>query len=130
MALICSKLLGCCNQSDLLAVSDKDGAFAGGDKDGAVLTVIDVEVGGDIEDKILAIFAVFDIVLLLFDRIYLLDFEGLILIDESIIVRIVFLLYCLWLQNICLEGWLLFNNYLRFMFENRDYLVYFLAFNL
>ena len=45
-------------------------------------------------------FAIVDIVLLLLDRIYLLHLELLCLVLEAIVVRVVFLFYCLWLQNI------------------------------
>lgn len=67
MAFVCSKLLGGCNQNNSLAVTNKDGAFAGCNEDGAVFAVVDVEVGGDVKDEILAIFAVINIVLLLLD---------------------------------------------------------------
>ena len=93
MALIGPKLLGGCNQDHPLAVSNEDGALARRDKDGAILAVIDVEVGSDVEDEETAILAIFNVVLLLLNRVYNLDLEGGGLLDEAVIIRVVFLLH-------------------------------------
>lgn len=93
MALIGPKLLGGCNQDHSFAVPNKDGALARRDKDGAILAVIDVEVGSDIEDEETAILAIFNVVLLLLNRVYNLDLEGGGLLDEAVIIRVVFLLH-------------------------------------
>ena len=93
MALIGPKLLGSCNQDHLLPVPNEDGALTRRDKDAAILAVIDVEVGSDIEDEETAILAIFNVVLLLLDRVYNLDLEGGGLLDEAVIIRVVFLLH-------------------------------------
>lgn len=93
MTLIGPKLLGGCNQNHSFAVPYEDGTLAGCDEDSAILAVIDVEIGSDVEDEKLAIFAVFNVVLLLLDRVYRFDLEGRCLLDEAVIIRIVFLLH-------------------------------------
>lgn len=67
MTLISPKLLGGSNEDHPFAVSNEDGALTWSNKDGAILTVIDVEVGSDVKDKVLAVFAILNVVLLLLD---------------------------------------------------------------
>lgn len=95
MALIGPKLLGGCNQNHSFAVPYEDGTLTGCNKNGAILAVIDVEIGSDVEDEKLAILAIFNVVLLLLNRVYRFDLEGRGLLDEAVIIRVVFLLDCL-----------------------------------
>ena len=67
MALICSKLTSDSNNSEFLAIPDKNSALARRQKDKAVLAVVNIHIGSDIENKVKGIFAIVDIVLLLFD---------------------------------------------------------------
>lgn len=69
MTLISPKLLGSCYQNHSFAIPNEDGALAGCDKDGAVLTVINVEVSSDVEDEEVTVFAILNIVLLLLDGV-------------------------------------------------------------
>jgi hypothetical protein len=110
MALIGPKLPRYSDYGQLFAVSDKNGAFAGCDKDSAILAVVDVNIGSNIENKITAIFAVVDVVLLLLDGVDFLDLKGICLILEAVVVRIVLFLYCFWLQNVGVKlGWLFYR---------------------
>lgn len=88
MSLISSKLFGCGYHYQIFTISYENSAFAGGNKDEAVLSIIDIQIGGDIEDEEGAVFAVIDIELLLFDRIYLFDPEGLGFVEEAVVVRV------------------------------------------
>ena len=92
MALVRSELSGGGHNDHVLAVADEDGAFAGCNEDEAVFGVIDVEVGGYVENEKITIFALIDVILLLFDGIYLFDFERALLVHELVVVRVVFLL--------------------------------------
>ena len=67
MTLVCSKLPCDGNYSELFAISNEDSALNRSKKDEAILAVIDIDISCDIKDKIGAIFAVIDIVLLFFD---------------------------------------------------------------
>lgn len=75
MALIRPELFSGCDQGDSFAISNEDGAFAGRYEDGAVLAVVDVEIGGDVEDEVCAMPASVDVVLLLFNRVHCLHLE-------------------------------------------------------
>ncbi len=96
MALVCSELFGGGDDAHIFTVSDKDGALAGCYEDEAIFAVINVDIGGDIKDKKLAIIAFIDIELLLFDGIYFFNFEGLVLIEKSIVIGIIFFFNCFW----------------------------------
>ena len=67
MTLVCSKLLGGSYYHYIFAASNKDSALAWSNKDETVLSVINIDVGGYVEDEELAIFAIIDVILLLFD---------------------------------------------------------------
>lgn len=106
MALISPKLLSRSNNSKSLATSYKNCAFARCNKDSTIISIIDVEISSDVEDKVLWIFAVIYIILLLFNRINLFYFEAINFIFISIVIWIIFLLHCFRLQNIGLKRWL------------------------
>ena len=119
MTLICSKLTCDGNNGHFFAISNEDSALNRSEKDEAVLAVINIDVSCDIKDKVGAIFAVIDIILLFFDWIDFFNFEGSNFIFETIIVRVVFLFSYFWFQNICLKFWRLFNLFLRLLFWNQ-----------
>lgn len=125
VALVGSKLLGGSNNGQSFAVPNEDCALARSDEDSAVFRVIDVEVGSDIEDEVLAILAIIYIVLLLFDGVDLFYLEAIGLVFISIIVRVVFLLHCLRLQDISLEGRP--HGFLNWLLYQRDFLSNFLG---
>jgi len=75
MALKSSELFGCCNKSNSFAISNKDSTLAWGYKDDTIFTVINVNIGCNIKNKILAFFTVLNIILLLFNRIYLFNLK-------------------------------------------------------
>jgi hypothetical protein len=100
VALKCSKLLCRRDESDVFAISNEDSGFTGRNKNGAILTIVDVEIGGDIEDEEGAIRTPVNIVLLLLNGIDGLHLELPILFEVSIVVRIVLLFYCLRLENV------------------------------
>lgn len=118
MYLIGPELLGGSHNNQIFAVPDEDSTLAGRDEDEAILGIIDVEVGSDIEDEVEAVLAVIDIELLLFDGVDLLDPEGLSLVDEAIIVGVYFFLYGFGFEDVCME--------FRFLF---DYLLHLLDFD-
>jgi len=116
MALISSKLFSSSNNYQSFTISYKDCALARSNKDSAIFCVIYVKIGSYIKDEVLGILTVIYIVLLLFDRIDLFNFEAINLIFISIVIRVVFLFHCFRFQNISLKRWLygLFN---RFLYE-------------
>ena len=67
MTLIGSKLTCDGNNGHFLAISNEDSALNRSEKDETVLAVINIDVSCDIKDKIGAIFAIIDIILLFFD---------------------------------------------------------------
>jgi hypothetical protein len=115
MALIGPELFGGSNQYHSLAIPDENGALARRYEDRASFTVIDVEIGGDVEDEEVAIFAVVDVVLLLLNRVDFLHLEGTTLVDEAVVVGVVLLLHCLGLQHVCLEDGLLLDDHGRLL---------------
>jgi len=52
MTLICSELPRNSHNSHLLAIPDKNSTLTWSNKDEAVLAIIDIDVGCDIEDEI------------------------------------------------------------------------------
>lgn len=109
MQFIGSELFSGCYNNQIFAVPDKNSTLAWGNEDEAVLSIIDVQVGSDIEDEIKTVFAVIDIELLLFDWVDLLHFKGLSLVDEAIIVGVYFFLYCFRFEDVSVKFWFLFD---------------------
>lgn len=93
-----------CDEGDIFAISDEDGRLARGDKDGAVVAIVDVEIGGDIEDEEAAIRAAVDVVLLFLDGIDGLHLELPVFFEVSIVVGIVLLFYGFRLEDVCRKG--------------------------
>ena len=113
VTLICSKLTSNSSNSHSFTISYEDSALAWSYEKETIFTVINIDIGCDIEDKICTSFAVIDIILLLLDRIYLFNFKSIILIFKAIIIRIIFLFCYLWFQYICLKFRYLFHFLLR-----------------
>lgn len=67
MTIVSSKLLSCSNQVHSIAIPYENGALAWGNKYGAILAIIYVEISSNVEDKVLTMLAILNIVLLLFD---------------------------------------------------------------
>jgi hypothetical protein len=105
MALVCSELLGHCNYVDILAAPHEDSRLHWAQEDETVLGIVNVDIGCDIEDEVDTVLAVINIVLLLFDWIDLLHLEAVNLIYEPVVVRVIFLLGGLGLQNKIAELW-------------------------
>ena len=104
MTLKGSKLLGGCNQGHIRAIPDKDSTLARSYVDEASRAIIYIEVGSDIKNKILTICTIFNVVLLLLDRVYLLDFKGRIFIDKSIVIRVVLFLWRFGFEDVGVKG--------------------------
>jgi len=96
MAFIGSELSSYSNDGELLTISDENGAFAGCNEDCAVLAVVNVYIGRDVEDKIAAVFAIVDVVLLLFYRVNFFNLEGVGLVFEAVVVRVILFLDSFW----------------------------------
>ena len=92
MALISSELSSCCNYVHIFAIPYKNGTLARSYINKASFWVIDVEISGDIKDEEETVLASINVELLFLDWIDFLDFEGIFLIDKSIIIWIEFFL--------------------------------------
>lgn len=99
MAFVSSKLFGDCHHGYVLAIPDEDSWLAWCHEDEAVLWIINVKVGSDIEDEVYAIFAIVDIKLLLFYWIYFLYLESRALIFKTVIIWVILLARCFRLQD-------------------------------
>lgn len=88
VTIIRSKLPHNPYNNQVAAASGENATLTGRRKDKAVLTVIDVDVGSDIEDKVSTVFTSIDIKLLTFDGIDGLDLELVLLLFEEIVLRI------------------------------------------
>lgn len=94
MTVIRSKLSNNANNNHILTTPHKDTTFTGGSKNKTVLTVINIDICGDIEDKISPIFASINIELLPLYRVDRLDPELIFLLFEVVILWVeCFLLY-------------------------------------
>lgn len=111
MALIGSELSSDSYDGELPTISDKDSAFAWSNKDSEVLAIINIHIGCDIKDKITTVFTVIDVVLLFFDRVYFLDFKGIGLVFEAIVIRVVFFLDSFRFEDVGVEFWRLLNRF-------------------
>ena len=119
MALISSKLSSGCHNDHVLTISYEYGTFTGSHKNKTVFGVIDVKVGCDVENEKIAVFTLIDVVLLLFDGIYLFNFEGTFLVHKLIIIWVIFFLYRLfWLQNVRMVNFFFFHFHFRYLFLN------------
>ena len=96
MTFVSSELFGDSYHSHIFAISDKNGGLTRGHKNEAVIGVIDVKIGCDVEDEISTIVAIVDIKLLLLNRINLFYFKTHILAFEAVVVRIVLFLWSFW----------------------------------
>ena len=67
MAFVCSELFAGCHDMHVFAVPDENRSLAWRNENEATLAVINIDCSGDIEDKITASKAAFNIVLLLFN---------------------------------------------------------------
>ena len=105
--------------NQVAAASGENATLTGRRKDKAVLAIIDVDVGGDIEDKVGTVFTSIDIKLLAFDGIDGLDLELVLLLFEVIVLRIEGFLFCLRRQDVVLRlGWFL-HRWLHFWLHFR-----------
>lgn len=95
MTFVSSELFGDGYHSYIFAVSDKDGGLTRGHKNEAVIGVIDVKIGCDVEDEISTTVTIIDIKLLLLNRINLFYFKTHILAFEAVVVRVVLFLWSL-----------------------------------
>ena len=108
VTIIRSKLTHNPYNNQVAAASGENATLTGCRKDKAVLTVIDVDVGGDIEDKVGTVFTSIDIKLLTFDGIDGLDLELVLLLFEVIVLWVESFLFCLGGQDVVLRlGWFL-----------------------
>lgn len=115
VAFISSELFRSSNDNQVSAVPHKYRAFTGCYVNLTVRRIINVYICCHIKNKILAVLAVVDVVLLAFDRVYFFDLELTDFILEAIIVRIVLLLDCLWFENIGVGLLLLLFWFLRLL---------------
>ncbi len=90
-AIHCSKLLTGCNYVHFFTVSYENCALTWRYKNETILCVIDVDVCCDIENKEKTVFAAVDIKLLFLYGVYLFDSKLTFLVEESVVVGIVFL---------------------------------------
>lgn len=63
------------NEGDSLAIPNEDGGLAWGDKDEAILAIVDINIGSDVKDKEGALPTPVNIVLLLLNGVDRLDFK-------------------------------------------------------
>lgn len=92
VAFISSELFGSCNNRQISTVSNKYCALTWSNVYFTIICVIDINIGGNIKDKILWLFAIINVVLLTFYWIDFFNLELICLIFESIIIRIVLFL--------------------------------------
>jgi hypothetical protein len=95
MALVCSKLFGSSHNCHFTTISYKYSTFTWSNEYETISTVINVDIGCDIEDKQETILTILYVKLLLFNRVYLFHLEGTLLINISIVIRVIFLLHSL-----------------------------------
>lgn len=100
MTLICSKLFCCSYNGKIFTVSNEYCALTWSDINLTIICVINVNIGSNIEDKILRLFTIINVVLLTFYWINLFYSKLIGLIFKTIIVRIVLFLYCSWFQYV------------------------------
>lgn len=132
MTLISSKLTSSCHNDHVFTVSYEYCAFTGSNKNKAVFRVVNVEIGCDVENKIIAVFAFIDVILLLFDGVYLFNFEGPFLVHKLIIIWVIFFLYRFFgFQNVRMVNFFFFHFHLRWcFFLNFVFVLYELLFSI
>jgi hypothetical protein len=104
IALEGPELLGGGDEGDSLAISNEDGGLAWGDKDEAILAIVDVEIGRNIEDEEGAVATSIYIVLLFLDGVDGFNLERTSLVEVPIVVGVVLLFHCFWLEDVGSEG--------------------------
>lgn len=88
LAVAHSELLGGADEPDVRAVPDKHRGLAGGAVDEAVVALVHVQVGRDVEDVDLAVAAGVYVELLRVQSVQLLDFELRGKVDEAVVVQV------------------------------------------
>ena len=106
MPIVQSKLPCNPNKNHILATSNKDTTFTRSSKHKAILTIINVDIGSDIKDKVERSLTVFNIELLSFKRINNFNFELILLIFEIEVFRIEFLFLWFCWQDVVFRFWL------------------------
>jgi len=96
VTFICSELFSCSHDGKIFTVSNKYCALTRSNVYLTIIGVIDVHVGSNIEDKEFRLFAIVNIVLLAFNRIYFLHFKLMSLVFESVVIGIVLFSYGFW----------------------------------
>lgn len=96
MALVSSKLFGGRDDGQIFTVSNKNSAFTRSNINLTIVSIIDVNVGSDVKNKILRISAILDVILLAFNRIDFLYSELIRFILKPIIIWIILFLHCFW----------------------------------
>ena len=116
MTVIGPELANKSHDHHVLATSYKDAAVARGCENEAILTVVNVDIGSDIEHEVKPSFAVVDIELFPFERVHHLDFELVFFVLELEIIGVEILFKRFAGQDIVLWFglWLLFLRLLLF----------------
>lgn len=115
VTIICSELPNCAYDCHVLAISNKYAALDWCSEYKAILTIIDVNIGCYIENKVCPVFASVNIKLLAFDWIYCFH-SKLILLLLEIVILWVKLLLLYWRGHYIIFGlWLLFDWFLLFL---------------
>lgn len=125
-AVDCSKLFRGCNYVHFFTVSHENCALTWRYKNETILCIIDVDVCCDIENKEKTIFAAVYIKLLLLYGVYLFYSKLAFLIEESIVLGIVFLFNLFGGENVWIFWFLHFWLLFKFLF----FLNFFLDFEL
>lgn len=97
MTLVGSELFSGSNNSKISAISNKNSALTGRNINFGIIGIINIDICSNIKDKILRVLTIIYIELLTFNRINNFNFKTILFIFKSIIIWIVFLLYCFWL---------------------------------
>jgi len=119
MTFICSELFCSSYHYKIVTVSNKYCALTRCNINFTVLCVINVDIGSYVKDKILTVITGIDIVLLTLYWIDFFNFKLVCLIFKLVVIRIVFLFYSLWLENIRIGFFLFYFRGLNFLNGHR-----------
>ena len=100
MTVICPKLPNNSHNNKIPTIPSKNTALTWCCKNKTIFTIINVKIGNDIEDKICSFFAIINIELLSFYRIYRFYPELILLVFEVIVLWVEDFLFYFWWQDV------------------------------